>query len=332
MVRKRFLAALGMAVALAVTAGSLPAFADRPDGGDRAEREGRPMTAGGQAEPTSAGVQALVAQFQQAASNASSAAQLVDLFKALAAQAGADRKAFAQALRQFMHANRGLSGVAIQASRQMDSRGDDSDAEEVLKATLEEDGQSVTGSVYGDQTVTGSTYSGDQSVSGATYGQGTTVSGAVYAGKEKEMEDAFAELGKIYERQKKTGLHVFVDGVEPSFDVQPVVQGGRTLVPVRAVGEALHATVTWDPTAASVTLKGNGHTLVFTVGSKTAVVDGQSVTLDVAPVIRDGRALLPLRDLAQYLGLPVRWQPQGNIAIVGLGAGGGGGTGAGQQP
>ncbi|MDI3317472.1 MAG: copper amine oxidase N-terminal domain-containing protein [Bacillota bacterium] len=331
MLHRRFLAALAVSTVLAVATGPLPAFADKPDGGD-AEVETGQVGVATDTRVGSADLQALVTQFQQAAADASSPAGLVKLFKALAAKAGADRRSFAQALALFMRTNHGLSRVAIEASRKMESEGDSSDAEEVVKATLEATGQSVTGSTYGqDGTVTGSTYAGDESVSGATYGQ-STVSGDVYAEKEKEMEDAYAELGRIYQRAKKDrDLHVFVNGVEPAFDVKPVVEHGRALVPVRAIVEALKATVSWDGANDSVTVQANGHTVVFTIGSKVAVVDGQSVTLDVAPVIRGGRTLLPLRAIAQLLGVPVRWQAQGNIAVVGLGAGGGGAAGGGQQ-
>lgn len=321
--KRRFLAALGAALVLAMVlaAGSLPALADKGgDGEDGAWTSSATATGGSTSSETTGGL-TLTDAFQQAAAGALSPAQLVDLFKQLATQAGADRRGFAQALRQFMHGHHGLSGVALQAAQQMASRGDGGDAEQVLEATLEEDGQSVSGSVYGDQTVSGTTYAADNSVTGATYASGGTVSGSVYE-KEKEMEDAFAALGRLYAQRGERALHVFVNGAQPSFDVQPVVVHGRALVPVRAVVEALKAQVTWDGQNNTVTVQANGHTVVFTIGSTTAVVDGQSVTLDVAPVIRGDRTLLPLRYLAEYLGIPVHWQAQGNIAIVGLGAGG----------
>ena len=41
-------------------------------------------------------------------------------------------------------------------------------------------------------------------------------------------------------------ITVFIDGKQVEFDVPPMLNGGRTLVPMRAVFEALGAEVTWD--------------------------------------------------------------------------------------
>jgi hypothetical protein len=46
-----------------------------------------------------------------------------------------------------------------------------------------------------------------------------------------------------------------------------------------------------------------GHTGVFTVGKSQYVLDGQTAAMDVAPVINDGRTLVPVRYLAYALGL-----------------------------
>jgi trimeric autotransporter adhesin len=45
-----------------------------------------------------------------------------------------------------------------------------------------------------------------------------------------------------------------------------------------------------------------GHT-VFTIGSLTYTLDGKNFTMDVAPVIKDGRTLLPLRFAAEAAGV-----------------------------
>ena len=47
-----------------------------------------------------------------------------------------------------------------------------------------------------------------------------------------------------------------------------------------------------------------GGTAVFTIGSTSYTMNGQSVTMDVAPYIKDGRTFLPLRYVANALGVP----------------------------
>ena len=66
-----------------------------------------------------------------------------------------------------------------------------------------------------------------------------------------------------------------------------------------------------DTTAATVnvatvgtTATGGGGTAVFTIGQTSYTLNGQSVTMDVAPYIKDSRTFLPLRYVADALGVP----------------------------
>lgn len=89
--------------------------------------------------------------------------------------------------------------------------------------------------------------------------------------------------------------------------VSPEMKDGRTMVPIRAVSEALGADVGWDQAARQVTLTRAGVTIVMTVGSKTAYVDGRAVEMDVAPYITSGRTLIPARYVAEFFGQKVGW-------------------------
>jgi hypothetical protein len=53
-------------------------------------------------------------------------------------------------------------------------------------------------------------------------------------------------------------ISVFIDGLAVNFDVQPVIQQGRVLVPFRAVAEALNIKVSWDSTTQTVEASGGG--------------------------------------------------------------------------
>ena len=55
----------------------------------------------------------------------------------------------------------------------------------------------------------------------------------------------------------------------------------------------------------------NGTTLNLWIGKNAAEIDGESVSIDtnpaVVPVISYGRTLLPLRFVAESLGLDIQW-------------------------
>jgi len=105
-------------------------------------------------------------------------------------------------------------------------------------------------------------------------------------------------------------VHLFVDGREVFPDVPPQVQSGRTLVPVRAVSEALGVRVAWDGERREVTLSDGSREVVLRPGDPEASAGGKPVRLDVPPVLVSDRVLVPLRFVAEALGCFVSWEPR----------------------
>lgn len=103
-----------------------------------------------------------------------------------------------------------------------------------------------------------------------------------------------------------TNITVAVNGNQIAFDQQPYIANGRTMVPFRGIAEALGAKVNWDEAANKVTITGD-KTVELTIGSTTAAVDGQAVTLDVPAVVAGGRTMVPLRFIGESLGAEVNY-------------------------
>jgi hypothetical protein len=68
----------------------------------------------------------------------------------------------------------------------------------------------------------------------------------------------------------------------------------------------------------SLTSAGSDRTIELTIDSTTALVDGGSVQLDVAPFIKDGRTFVPLRFVSEQLGALVTYttKPDGSVDKV----------------
>lgn len=97
---------------------------------------------------------------------------------------------------------------------------------------------------------------------------------------------------------------VFVNGNQIAFPDQPPVNaGGRLLVPLRAIFEALGATVNYS----NGTIRANrGSTnLELSLGSDQAIINGQRSTLDVPAQAVFGRTLVPLRFVGEAFGANV---------------------------
>lgn len=86
-----------------------------------------------------------------------------------------------------------------------------------------------------------------------------------------------------------------------------VIVHDRTLAPVRALGEALGASVSWDGKSRAVRLK-KGSTLIrMVVGQAAVEVNGQRLNLETPPAIIDERSYAPVRFLGESLGYVVEW-------------------------
>ena len=56
--------------------------------------------------------------------------------------------------------------------------------------------------------------------------------------------------------------------------------------------------------------------IVFTVGQPSYTVDGQSFAMNAAPIISNGRLLVPVRYLSDALGVETAWETSGTGAVI----------------
>ncbi len=68
-------------------------------------------------------------------------------------------------------------------------------------------------------------------------------------------------------------INVVLNGEKIEFDQQPVIQNGRTLVPIRAVVEKMGGTVEWNSSTRTSVLKFNGKIIKLTIDSNVAYLN-----------------------------------------------------------
>lgn len=102
-------------------------------------------------------------------------------------------------------------------------------------------------------------------------------------------------------------IRVTVDGTALALETAPQVVNGRVMLPYRAIAERLGAQVSWDSRTRVVTVTKGNDVMRLTVGQTAATIRGNNVALDAAPVLLNGRVLVPLRFLGEGLGYRVNW-------------------------
>jgi hypothetical protein len=103
---------------------------------------------------------------------------------------------------------------------------------------------------------------------------------------------------------------LLLDGWPLSFAVPPQLIGGRTMVPFRAIAEALGITVQWEESTRTIRAEGQGRSVALRVDDPLATVGGGAVRLDVPPTIIEGRTLVPLRFFSEAFGADVAWESE----------------------
>lgn len=117
---------------------------------------------------------------------------------------------------------------------------------------------------------------------------------------------------------RPSGVSVQVNGENVTFpNASPAVINGRTMVPMRAVLEALGATVDYDGETGTVQARLGDVTLTHVIGTDAIqTASGEKLTMDTTSYTKNGSTLVPLRFFSQALGYEVYWDEGAHTAVV----------------
>ena len=110
-------------------------------------------------------------------------------------------------------------------------------------------------------------------------------------------------------------MQVFGKTVE--MDVVPQIVNDRTMLPARFVAEALGADVFWSETEPDkVRIIKDSTEIIIYIGSDTAYVNGEAVTLDSTAFLENDRTYVPVRFICENLGATVDWEEGEQQVII----------------
>ncbi|MDF2545415.1 MAG: hypothetical protein K0R93_313 [Anaerosolibacter sp.] len=119
-------------------------------------------------------------------------------------------------------------------------------------------------------------------------------------------------------------VKIELDGEVVSFDVQPIIEEGRILVPVRSIFEKMGAEVSWNEDEKKAIINDKYKTIEMLIGKEEALIYRkydftgipEKIALDVPAQIIKDRTLLPLRFVAEALEAEVNWDEGRYTAII----------------
>lgn len=111
-------------------------------------------------------------------------------------------------------------------------------------------------------------------------------------------------------------ITVYLNNKILTFDVDPTIENGTTLVPMRKIFESLGATVSYDKRSQTVIALKNGAEINLVIGSKYPSINGEKKAIEVPAKIVNGRTLVPLRFVSETLGARVSWDNENKTITI----------------
>ena len=136
-----------------------------------------------------------------------------------------------------------------------------------------------------------------------------------YYHEEENTEDEVKTIDKANEEKQKESKVLITIGSEildkvdngvrtlKAMDTKPYIKGGRTMLPLRYVAEALGYKVAWLSETRMAVIMDIGLRVEIPVDSNFIIVNGVKYTSDVKPDMRNNRIMLPIANIARALGL-----------------------------
>lgn len=107
--------------------------------------------------------------------------------------------------------------------------------------------------------------------------------------------------------QVKKNVSIIIDGHKLQIQDPILNKSDHLLLPMRALYEAIGASVAWNKETLTASATRNGKTIDLTIDAKIAKVDGLPVVMDVAPLMYKNRTYMPLRFVSENLDGVVDW-------------------------
>ena len=138
-----------------------------------------------------------------------------------------------------------------------------------------------------------------------------------YVASSKNFSVIYEEKQAVqFADRNQTGISVYLNGKKLTFDVQPQIINGRTMVPMRKIFEELGTVVGWNNNTRTAVAVRKGDVIRIGIGGQYMTCNGEQKMLDSPAVVISGRTLVPVRAIAESLNCDVEWYDYGANQVV----------------
>ncbi|MBP1926390.1 putative secreted protein with C-terminal beta-propeller domain [Sedimentibacter acidaminivorans] len=111
-------------------------------------------------------------------------------------------------------------------------------------------------------------------------------------------------------------ITVYVNNEKVEFDANPILENGRTLVPLRGVFEKLDAKVDWNKNTMQAVIKDENNEIEMMLNKNKVLVNGEIKDIDSPTKMINSRTFAPLRFISETLGHDIRWDEKTNSVYI----------------
>ncbi len=111
-------------------------------------------------------------------------------------------------------------------------------------------------------------------------------------------------------------IKITIDGVQLETQISAKIINDRTLVPMRAIFEAMGAKVEWDNSTRTVIGTKDNDKIKLQIGNPKANINGKEIILDTPAIIESDVTLVPVRFIAESIGADVGWDNETRTVII----------------
>ena len=113
-----------------------------------------------------------------------------------------------------------------------------------------------------------------------------------------------------------TKIKILINNHFLECDQPPVIKDNRTLVPMRAIFEALGAEVSWDESTKTATGTKDGKEVSVSVSENSISINGEKKEIDVPAQIIGDRTMVPVRAISEAFDCSVQWNGLKKCVII----------------